>query len=223
MGDFEGSRSPLPVPLPMLVSPTCRRAHAPAMYSPMYFLYHQSIHSSHIPSNTLVHNQTLCFTHTPSCTMCCISVVAYIVIVNNNFYSDCKHRCDWESHSGPVPSQAKPTRAESYPPFVVVGRNFLKRTLLLPSANSEIHPCAIRLSYTRQINVAPQRLWRTAHLSTLSGFGHRCHGRTYPRTPLAFQLVARDAEAFFFALFRLYFIMLRFIDSYHTNLVADRM
>jgi hypothetical protein len=89
---------------------TLKAAEAPCLYhSPCSFPLHadapmhlrcihqctscttsdQSIHSSHIPSNTLVHNQTLCFI---LLLLVQSVVVAYIVIVNNNFYSHCKHR-----------------------------------------------------------------------------------------------------------------------------------
>jgi hypothetical protein len=117
---------------------TLKAAEAPCLYhSPCSFPLHADA-----PKH-------LCFTHTPpSCTMCCISVVAYIVIVNNNFYSDCKHRCDWESQIGACaePSQTDASRVLSA--FHIVGRNFLKRTLLLPSANSEI--CSTAHLFTAQ-------------------------------------------------------------------------
>jgi hypothetical protein len=63
---------------------------------------------------------------------------------------------------------------------------------------------------TRQINVAPQRLWSTAHLPTLRDFGYKIpwsDGRARIQgTPWSFQLIARGCQGIFLALFRLYFV-----------------
>lgn len=78
---------------------------------------------------------------------------------------------------------------------------------------------------TRQINVAPQRLWRTAHGTPID------LARFWLQTVTVVRVLKDtlgnstcregDAAGFFFALFRLDFIMLRFIDSYHTGSGPD--